>query len=375
MPTAINAEMNTNLGSIGQIPVRNLWLLMLYASDLFRELNKGSVAVEDNPDDIPDLIAELLSHIVERRLKRNLSFGYQTKNSILNRVRGRIDLLTTERHRLLSRGQIACRFEDLTINTKRNRFVRAALETISAVVTNRTLAKKCKVLANSFENLGVSGIRPTLREISVDRYGRHDIDDKLMVSAAQLAFEIALPTESAGSRYLSLPAREITWVRKLFEKAIGGFYDVVLPSDKWKVYPGRTYHWMIDHKTASIDQILPLMITDIVLENIETNHRIVIDTKFNSILTSGWYREKSIRSGYIYQIYTYLRSQERPDDIMANRATGLLLHPAIGHMIDETVLIQGHAIRFATVDLAAKADVIRKQLLNLVKLSHEFQQI
>jgi 5-methylcytosine-specific restriction enzyme subunit McrC len=41
----------------------------------------------------------------------------------------------------------------------------------------------------------------------------------------------------------------------------------------------------------------------------------------------------------------------------------LLLHPAIGQMVDETVLIQGHRIRFATVDLTASTADIRSQLL------------
>lgn len=35
-------------------------------------------------------------------------------------------------------------------------------------------------------------------------------------------------------------------------------------------------------------------------------------------------------------------------------------------MIDESVVIQGHAIQFATVDLGATAGEIRKQLLILV---------
>ena len=42
---------------IGEIPIRNLWLLILYASDLYREFDAAKVLVEDNPDDIPDLIA------------------------------------------------------------------------------------------------------------------------------------------------------------------------------------------------------------------------------------------------------------------------------------------------------------------------------
>ena len=49
-------------GFIGRIPVRNLWLLMLYASDLFRTRGIGKVGLEDSPDDLPDLVAEILAH-------------------------------------------------------------------------------------------------------------------------------------------------------------------------------------------------------------------------------------------------------------------------------------------------------------------------
>ncbi len=91
--------------------------------------------------------------------------------------------------------------------------------------------------------------------------------------------------------------------------------------------------------------------------------RIVIDTKFTSIVTSGWFREETLRSGYIYQIYAYLRSQEGQGDALADHASGLLLHPSVGDDIDETVSIQGHRIRFATVDLTASTAEIRETLL------------
>ena len=48
-------------GTIGRIPVRNIWLLMLYASDLYQELpQEQRVAIEDAPDDLPNLVAEIL---------------------------------------------------------------------------------------------------------------------------------------------------------------------------------------------------------------------------------------------------------------------------------------------------------------------------
>ena len=353
-------------GYIGRIPVRNLWLLMLYASDLFRTRGTGRIGLEDNPDDLPDLVAEILAHAVEVRQRRRLSLGYQPRAAVLNRVRGRINVLTTERHQLLTRGLVACRFDELTIDTPRNRFVRAALETVSRIVRRRDIAHRCRSLASSLKVMGVSGHAPSRTEIGTFRFGRCDANDQLMIAAAKLAFDLALPTEAAGNNVLSLPDCEVTWVRRLFEKAVGGFYDVVLSPDGWSVERGTALGWQIEKRTAGIDRILPMMRTDVVLDNAKLGQRIVIDTKFTSIVTSGWYRDETLRSAYVYQIYAYLRSQVGCGDPYADRASGLLLHPSIGEMVDETVVIQDHSIRFATVDLTGSATEIRSQLLHCV---------
>ena len=352
-------------GYIGRIPVRNLWLLMLYASDLFRTCGIGNIGLEDNPDELPDLVAEILAHAVEVRQRRRLNQGYRSRDAALNRVRGRIDVLRTERHQLLDRGLVACRFDELTIDTPRNRFVRAALEIISRIVRTKAVSHRCLSLANGMRAMGVSGDSPTRVQMSTDRFGRNDADDRFMVAAAKLAIDFALPTESAGMNVLTLPDREVTWVRKLFEKAVGGFYKVALEPQGWRVKCGGTLNWHIQQKTLGIEKILPSMQTDVVLDHAPSGRRIVIDTKFTSIVTSGWYREETLRSGYLYQIYAYLRSQAGRGDPIADCASGLLLHPSVGTAVDETVVIQGHAIRFATVDLTGSPGEIRTQLLRL----------
>ena len=94
------------------------------------------VALENAPDDIPELVAEILANAVERRLRRNLTAGYQRRQADLNRVRGRINLLRTERRQLLQRARVACVFDELTVDTPRNRYVRAALTHVAGVVKN-----------------------------------------------------------------------------------------------------------------------------------------------------------------------------------------------------------------------------------------------
>jgi 5-methylcytosine-specific restriction enzyme subunit McrC len=85
------------------------------------------------------------------------------------------------------------------------------------------MVRQCRALANAMKEQGVSGIVPTRAQMSADRYGRHDAQGRLMVDAAKLAFELAMPTEDAGTYALPMPDREGAWVRKLFERAVGGF--------------------------------------------------------------------------------------------------------------------------------------------------------
>jgi 5-methylcytosine-specific restriction enzyme subunit McrC len=85
-------------------------------------------------------------------------------------------------------------------------------------------------------------------------------------------------------------------------------------------------------------------------------------------LGSGRFGDATLKSGYLYQMYSYLRSQEGIDPPW-DGATGLLLHPAIGASLKECAVIQDHAITFATVDLSAPAQNIRDELRRLLMAS------
>ena len=68
----------------------------------------------------------------------------------------------------------------------------------------------------------------------------------------------------------------------------------------------------------------------------------------------------------MYPLCTYLRSQERLGDPMSRHSTGVLLYPSLGVDYEESAIIQGHRVSFATVDLAANSQTIRSQLLRIV---------
>ena len=351
---------------IGKIPVRNLWLLMLYASDLYKKLRdvpEKRLAAEQNPDKIPDLLAEILTVEVEWRLRRMLTHELRRRQADLTRVRGRINHIRTKRRHLLQRGKIACSFDEFTVDVPRNRFVMAALDRLSAIVHDESLKRRCRIDATIFARCGVSnsfGARQHTTNIRNARYGQ---DDARMVAAAQLAWDLRIPTEESGHLDVVLLDRtKENLIRDLFERAVGGFYSIVL--DKWQVHRGKRFGWHAKERTPGINEILPEMKTDIVVEKADRSHRIVIDTKFTEI-TTRWHRER-LKSSNIYQIYSYLRSQEREGDNLSMTSTGMLLYPSVGTDYDESATIQGHKLRFATVDLASDTASIRDRLRFLI---------
>lgn len=356
---------NVGQNKVGRIPLRNIWFLFLYASGLARFHGQFSVEVEESPD-LPDLLGRLLSHAVERRLRRNLTRGYRTKAEVLTRVRGRIDLLKTETQSLLMRGEVACRYDELTVDTPRNRLVRGALDRLSPWVSDPVLAHSCRQLSGDLGRLGVSGVLPSRAEVSRDQLGRNDNADALMVALARMVFDLVLPSEEIGQTSMSGVAKDAWLVRQLFEKAVGAFLALELAGDGWRVETGKKLAWQIDAATSGIPNILPGMQLDILLQNATAGRRLIIDTKFTEIFTRSVWKTEILKSGYLYQLYSYLRSQTRADDPFSLCSEGMLLHPAVGATVDETVALQGHRLRFMTVDLYAPTLEIMRQLRRVV---------
>ena len=346
------------------IPVNNLWLLMLYASE-FRYFIDEYGGTESIDDDVANLVADVLCSQVDARLKRNLTYGYRHSTRDLNRVRGRINMLETYSQQLLQKGKVRCTFEELSIDTPRNRYICAALKQVAHLVSKRSLKLRCHNLAQSMIEQGVSPMFDVSYHPKNERFGRHELADRKVITTAELAFNLALINESAPNGHFATPDKQAEWVRTLFEKAVGGFYDLKL-GKSWRVKPGKRLNWQIDAASEQIAHLMPSMQLDISLENESQQQRIVIDTKFTSITTKRFHGGESFKSGYIYQLYTYLRSQEVLSEPMSMTSTGMLLHPSVGVSYDEYVTIQGHKLRFCTVDLSLSSEKVAEQLLELI---------
>ena len=348
------------------IPVRNLWLLFLYASQLYEHLHdEERVLAETNPAGLVELASRILCGEADRALRRNLSVGYVERHEVLTAVRDRIDHLGTARGAHLQRGHVLCRFDHLTVDTARNRYIAAALaqagRRLGSSRIDPHIANQCLALASRFERSGVRLDRPNPDTPRRAVYGHYDRHDRRTMAAAQLVIDTLLPTHAAGQSHVNPLDYSQGSLRKLYEQAIRNFYRVNLPD--WQV-GARHLSWPSD---GPLDPLFPAMRTDITLDRPDRT-RLIIDTKFTSALsTHAEHHEPRLHSGHLYQLYAYLHTQAGRGDPSADHADGLLLYPSTDQApdINVTATMREHALRVATVDLTATPTTIRARLLNM----------
>ncbi len=348
-----------------KIPIRNVWLLQLYASSLYRAVGQKLAAAEDNPEDLPAFVANILADAVTQRLHTGLSVGFRQTARPVTRIRGRINVLPTARHQLLTRGQVHCTFDEVVTDTPANRLVRAALWRAVMLVPGEP---RLRSLALQLEAAGVRGPCPPLSQVPGLHRERLLVGDRQMIAAADLLLKFALPTTDDGGKLLPAPDMDEHYLRDLFERACVGFYRLRLMPQGWKVKHGSRLKWDTSSMSSGMEAILPGMKIDIELIQPHPTgpgrRRIIIDTKFTSITKMNQFGDLKLLSGYIYQIYSYLMSQEASET--DPKSEGLMLHPTLGEPVDEEVVMQGHRIRFATVDLAADSATMADQLFEAI---------
>src|SRR4051794_9695517 len=101
---AHNDELNAPPASPSEIPIRNLWYMLLYAWDQVAYRDRWRVEVEKAPS-LDALLATILSRLVQQRLRIGLGRSYTDENRLLQGIRGRIDFGRSLREQTLRKGR------------------------------------------------------------------------------------------------------------------------------------------------------------------------------------------------------------------------------------------------------------------------------
>lgn len=119
----------------------------------------------------------------------------------------------------------------------------------------------CQSPYDIFEFSRTHSARPSSSKMSLETFGRHDVEDVQLVDAARLIFEMVIPTEDEGVYSLENPDSDVSWLRNLFEKAVLGFYEAILSESAWNVSGGQTLRWQVGEQSPGIGAISPQMQT------------------------------------------------------------------------------------------------------------------
>lgn len=337
----------------------------MFSSDSSGIILSNRRGTEDIEEDLPDLVATLLCDEVSRRFRQKLSVDYETVSAELYRVRGRIQFLQTARKSLLARGKVAVKFSKITHDNDVNRLALHALNQLSKIVSQN----KQSIVKSSIQKLHSAGVRPAPSSQQINRvFAKGQLDLKL-VSLSKLGLSLQLITEQHGLGKFFDVKKEPAKLRKLFEAAISGFYKYHLRSNDWKVSGGHKFPWNLSDESEGFKELMPQMVTDIEIEHKPSKTKLIIDTKFTSVLEKGIWRE-TFKSGHLYQLNAYLDASKQVAKSKGDsvQIDGMLLYPSVGEEFTESAMLDGSRVRVCTVNLDCKPSEISERLLSLVSV-------
>lgn len=342
------------------IPIANIWLLMLYASDLNLSHTRQAVAILDNPTSTSPLVAwfvDLLEHYLQAP-----QHAYLPQHQALSHIRGKVDLGQSYLRQSMQQGKVYCHYADLGFNYQQHQYLSWALHSMLKDRHEKALTMRLLRCQRQLHQLGVTlPVRAPDAVLQLSILGVEQPQLQQILVLAKLLLERKMPSTTAGQQRLQQPKKDdVHWLRRLFEKAMAGFYKKYLPKT-WQIWYGAVLKWPSDAQ----HEALPQMKSDLILQH-QDGRCILMDTKFTQILQRGYYKNAELfKSQHIYQLYTYLRSQE----YVGSRfqfTQGILLYPSVGAVIQADVQIQHYPIGFYSVDLSQSARQIEQQLLGFI---------
>jgi 5-methylcytosine-specific restriction enzyme subunit McrC len=344
-----------------QIQIRNIWFLLLYAWDMAAWRGRWSGAVENSPS-LFGLLARILAASTRELLHYQLGRSYCDQSRTIAGLRGRVHFARSLKQRTFERGAAHCCFSELNVDSLKNRILKFTLQRLATEPRLRhgkpdeevNLRHELRSVVRQLELVTLTQITPA--DFSRLQLSRNDQRYILPLSICAMVLRLEMPTDVTGDQALAALLRDEITFHRLFENFVRNFYKLHLV--EYRVESER-----LDWHEELGSEFLPIMQTDVTLtRRAPPCRRLVIDTKYSIRTLSD---RGSFKSDNLYQIYAYLRTQEHRSAAHLD-AEGMLLYPTTTQDLDENILVQGHRIRIATVNLSAHWEEIESRLLALI---------
>ena len=331
--------------------------MLSYAFSILEQSSIEKVSKEEF-DNIHNLFAAILCNGIGQQLKRGLYREYILHNNNLSVVRGKININETIKNRLSRTHKIACEFDELSENNIFNQILKT---TVLLLIKQKDVEAKYKndLKQKMLFFSGVDEIEPLVINWSQLRFQRNNQTYRILISLCQFIFEGMLLSQDVGEQKLAKLEDE-KGLPKLYEKFILEYYRKHYPELKANA---SQIPWALDDDCRTM---LPTMQSDITLSY--GKKTLIIDAKCYTKNIQSQFDKRTIHSGNLYQIFTYVKNKTLQDGFSDQEVSGLLLYARTADEIqpDGDFFMSGNKISVKTLDLNTPFDEIKKQLNDIV---------
>ena len=344
--------------------IKNIYYMLSYAFTTLNQTNYEDIAKEDFPN-IHNLFAAILSKGIGTQLKQGLHKEYINQKENLVSLRGKIDMQGTIKNKLAKKQAISCEYDELSENNLLNQILKTTsmllIQHANVNVDKKNELKKKMLFFSNVDIIEVNSIK-----WSTIRFSRNNQTYRMLISLCQLIVEGMLLTTEKGE-YKMASFLDEQQMSRLYEKFILEYYNKEFPKITAKA---SQIPWALDD---GIGTLLPIMQSDITLSNKEKV--LIIDAKYYTHTMLKQYDKDKLRSGHLYQIFTYVKNAEFDIKNEGKEIAGILLYAKTDEEIQPSNEYQmsGNKISVRTLDLNQDFENISSQLNKIVN-SHFFKE-
>lgn len=337
------------------IPIQNVYYMLSYAFRTLKEQQYRELATEEFQN-TGDLMAAILAKGITVQLKRGLEREYIAQTEALPLVRGKIDISESMKAHNVYRKQLVCTYDDFSENNRMNQVIKSTFVMLLKADISKSRKRELRNLMPYFRTVEPIDLQSMRWDF---RYNRNNQTYEMLMSICYLVVKGLLQTNSVGTMKL-MEYLDDQRMSRLYERFILEYYKKHYP--KLKVSASQI-PWALD---CGYDDMLPIMQSDIQLQR--GSDVLIIDAKYYSSTTQEQFGKRTLHSGNLYQIFTYVKNREYQLKNCEHSVSGMLLYAKTDEVIqpDSDYQICGNRICVKTLDLNLPFSKIAEQMDHIV---------
>ena len=331
------------------IQIQNIYYMLAYAFRILQKQGYKNLAAESF-EHTGDLLSAILEQGLKNQVKRGLLKDYREKTEPLSGLRGRIEVSESIKQQTLIRHQLICTYDEFSVDSYKNRILKTTLEMLLRCELPQKRRQSLRRLLAYFTD--VSSIDPKHINWHL-RYDRNDQTYRMLIAICYLILNGLIQTTTDGKLRM-MDFLDDQRMCRLYEKFILEYFRQEHPEIRTNASQVK---WALDDDMGNL---LPMMQTDVTLRY--RNRTLIIDAKFYGKILQRNFKQSSIHSGNLYQIFTYVKNERESGD--GNEVSGMLLYAGTDEDVqpDQTYRMSGNTISVKTLHLDRDFEEIRKQL-------------